>query len=158
MITEVFAFIPGYSNGYMVSSLGRVLSFKIEREAEVHIERNQAKQRAVPVDARQVRRGAGGEGEVMVEDPFYLEGKEFIFEYGKVELLPFDRLRKDEHGRTVASEQKAYRRERVVRCRDCVHGKAVEQIGCLLLDWHESVERPHNPDGFCAWGRRDDGD
>ena len=28
MLSELFAFIPGYSNGYMVSSLGRILSFK----------------------------------------------------------------------------------------------------------------------------------
>ena len=28
MLAELFAFIPGYSNGYMVSNLGRVLSFK----------------------------------------------------------------------------------------------------------------------------------
>lgn len=48
-----------------------------------------------------------------------LEGEEFIFKYGRLRLLPLDRLRKDELGDTIASEQKAHRRERVVRCRDC---------------------------------------
>lgn len=100
---------------------------------------------------------------MMTEDPFDLEGKEFIFEYGKVKLLPLDRLRKDEHGNTVATEQKAYRRERVVRCRDCAHAyQRGGGIYCsLFLRWGRNdnpVPLPVEPDGFCAWGSERDGE
>lgn len=85
----------------------------------------------------------------MTESPFDLEGKEFVFEYGKVELLPFDRLRKDEHGRTVATEQRAFRRERVVRCRNC--RRSFEERGEL---WCRGIVGPPiEPGGFCAWGK-----
>ena len=94
----------------------------------------------------------------MNDRPEYLEGKEFIFKYGRLRLLPLDQLHKDEFGGTIASEQKAYRRERVVRCRDCRHGEPMPlsfsaRLVCARLD-DMSVE----PDGFCAWGEPREGE
>lgn len=51
----------------------------------------------------------------MDESPTDLVGKEFIFEYGIDRILPPS----DKTGGVFATEQRAYRRERVVRCRDC---------------------------------------
>lgn len=53
----------------------------------------------------------------MVDNPSDLVGKEFIFEYGTERILPPS----DKTGGVFATEQRAYRRERVVRCRDCAH-------------------------------------
>ena len=50
----------------------------------------------------------------------------------------------------------------LVRCRDCVWGRAVESIGCIRLAdrMGDPCGRPtktlEDPDGHCAWGRRDD--
>lgn len=94
----------------------------------------------------------------MNDSPENLEGEEFIFKYGRLRLLPLDQLRKDEFGDTIASEQKAYRRERVVRCRDCKHAY---KEGTLCT--HFALQDDYNmsltpsfvePDGFCAWGER----
>lgn len=84
----------------------------------------------------------------MEDRPEYLEGKEFIFEYGPLRLLPLDQMRNDEFGDTIASEQRAYRRERIVRCRDC--RRSFEERGDL---WCRGIVGPPvEPDGFCAWG------
>lgn len=89
----------------------------------------------------------------MNDSPEYLEGKEFIFKYGRWSLLPLDRLRKDEFGNTIASEQNAYRRERIVRCRDC--RRSFEECGDL---WCRGIVGPPvEPDGFCAWGEEREG-
>lgn len=42
-------------------------------------------------------------------------------------------------------------REQVIRCRDCKYGRAIEDVGCILLEGACGQEI-HNPDGFCAWG------
>lgn len=89
----------------------------------------------------------------MDENPFDLVGKEFIFEYGRVELLPFDRLRKNEFGNTIASEQKACRRERIVRCRDCEHFRPPGKPDPARCSGVFAFVEP-DPDGFCAWGER----
>ena len=86
----------------------------------------------------------------MADSPEYLEGKEFIFQYGRLRLLPLDQLRKDEFGNTIASEQKAYRRERVTRCRDC---DFYEDGYCTLLEFAASGM----DNGFCAWGEPREG-
>lgn len=51
------------------------------------------------------------------------------------------------------------RRERVVRCRDCVHAyQRGGGIYCsLFLRWGRNdnpVPLPVEPDNFCAWGRK----
>lgn len=43
--------------------------------------------------------------------------------------------------------------EPIVRCKDCVWGKAVEQIGCLRFEDRGS-DGSKDPDGFCAWGEK----
>lgn len=89
----------------------------------------------------------------MEDRPEYLEGKEFIFEYGPLRLLPLDQMRKDEFGDTIATEQRAYRRERIVRCRDCKNYRPAEddehEDGCALA---YAYLFETSPDGFCAWG------
>lgn len=40
---------------------------------------------------------------------------------------------------------------RLVRCKECVWGKAVEQVGCVRFQDRGS-DGPKDPDGFCAWG------
>lgn len=42
----------------------------------------------------------------------------------------------------------------IVRCRDCKYGKALEYVGCIMLSWPEGVQKPKDPNGFCAWGER----
>ena len=84
----------------------------------------------------------------MAENPSDLVGKEFIFEYGVDRILPPS----DKTGGVFATEQRAYRRERIVRCRDCRHAEPMplafsDRLICAHLD-DMSVE----PDGFCAWG------
>lgn len=57
--------------------------------------------------------------------------------------------------------------EEIVRCCDCKHYMAVDEIfsdedditiyGCELLKWKGAsfgFEEPTDPDGFCAWGER----
>lgn len=97
----------------------------------------------------------------MCDSPENLEGEEFIFMYGRLRLLPLDQLRKDEFGDTIASEQKAYRRERVVRCRDCKHAYEADDAAKLecahFLQWDYYNDQPGHwyvePDGFCKWGK-----
>ena len=48
----------------------------------------------------------------MADNPSDLVGKEFIFEYGTDRILPPS----EKTGGVFATEQRAYRRERVVRC------------------------------------------
>ena len=84
----------------------------------------------------------------MDENPSDLVGKEFIFEYGVDRILPPS----DKTGGVFATEQRAYRRERVVRCRDCVYAGPCpladsEKLMCAFHD-----EMLVTPDGFCAWG------
>lgn len=99
-----------------------------------------------------IQRTQGGEGEVMAENPSDLVGKEFIFEYGLDRIIPPS----EKTGGVFATEQRAYRRERVVRCRDCAsyrpgHGvnlkpRCEKSIGTFVPE----------PDGFCAWGSEGD--
>ncbi len=79
----------------------------------------------------------------------YLEGKEFIFVYGVSRILPPS----EKTGGLFATEQRAYRRERVVRCRDCARAEPMpltfsDRLICAFLD-DMSVE----PDGFCSWAK-----
>ena len=78
----------------------------------------------------------------MADNPSDLVGKEFIFEYGVDRILPPS----DKTGGVFAIEQRAYRRELIVRCRDC--GMCGPDGFCDLLQRHVC------PDGFCAWGER----
>ena len=41
----------------------------------------------------------------------------------------------------------------IVRCKECVWGKAVEQIGCIRFEDRGS-DGLKDPDGFCAWGEK----
>lgn len=85
----------------------------------------------------------------MAESPSDLVGKEFIFEYGVDRILPPS----DKTGGVFATEQRAYRRERVVRCRDCKHWRRPtdrERSRCTgVMAFVEPT-----PNGFCAWGER----
>lgn len=84
----------------------------------------------------------------MADNPSDLVGKEFIFEYGVDRILPPS----DKTGGVFATEQRAFRRERVVRCRDC--RRSFEERGDL---WCRGIVGPPiEPDGFCAWGERRD--
>ena len=71
----------------------------------------------------------------MDENPSDLVGKEFIFEYGVDRIMPPS----DKNGGIFTIEQRAYRRERVVRCRDC--GRAYRRSGGVycssVLQWGE---------------------
>lgn len=59
-------------------------------------------------------------------------------------------------------------REEIVRCRDCEHAWNDESgnlrcIGYLVAPWDYYNDEPSDgeivpPDGFCAWGVREDGD
>lgn len=42
----------------------------------------------------------------------------------------------------------------LVRCKNCVWGKAVEQIGCLRFEDREDESGLKDPDGFCAWAEK----
>lgn len=42
----------------------------------------------------------------------------------------------------------------VVRCKDCVYGRAVEQIGYVRLVDRANPDGLTDPDGYCAWGER----
>lgn len=46
----------------------------------------------------------------------------------------------------------------VIRCRDCVWGRAVEQVGCVRLVDRANPDGLTDPDGYCAWARRRDGE
>ena len=89
----------------------------------------------------------------MADNPSDLVGKEFIFEYGVDRILPPS----DKTGGVFASEQKAYRRERIVRCRDCAHASPCpladsEKLMCAFHD-----EMLVNPGEFCSWGMEREG-
>ena len=83
----------------------------------------------------------------MHENPSDLVGKEFVFEYGVDRILPPS----ERTGGAFATKQRAYRRERVVRCRDCAMSSA---MGYLCERFRDDFGRPANvvPEGFCAWG------
>lgn len=85
----------------------------------------------------------------MADNPSDLVGKEFIFEYGVDRILPPS----DKTGGVFATEQRAYRRERIVRCRDCKNYRPAEddehEDGCALA---YAYLFETSPDGFCAWG------
>lgn len=90
----------------------------------------------------------------MDENPSDLVGKEFIFEYGVDRILPPS----DKTGGVFATEQRAYRREPVVRCRDCKYAESMQlafsdRLICAYFD-DMSVE----PEGFCAWGEPREGE
>lgn len=46
----------------------------------------------------------------------------------------------------------------VVRCKDCVWGRAVEQVGCVRLVDRANPDGLTDPDGYCAWARGRDGE
>ena len=85
----------------------------------------------------------------MADNPTDLVGKEFIFEYGVDRILPPS----DKTGDIFATEQRAYRRERVVRCRDCKHAITSYRDGLPRCAGPLVMEATLvSPDGFCAWG------
>lgn len=84
----------------------------------------------------------------MGENPSDLVGKEFIFEYGLDRILPPS----EKTGGTFALEQRAYRRERVVRCRDCVHWRRPSDRERSRCTGAMAFVEP-SPDGFCAWAK-----
>ena len=89
----------------------------------------------------------------MAENPSDLVGKEFIFEYGLDRILPPS----EKTGGVFATEQRAYRRERVVRCRDC---KFSTSMG-YQCEWFHGDYLTHAqvvPEGFCAWGEPREGE
>ena len=63
----------------------------------------------------------------------------------------------------LATDLRARRRERIVRCRDCKH--AYERGGELdcshFIQWDYYSDQPGHwpvePDGFCAWGEPREG-
>jgi len=72
----------------------------------------------------------------MDDNPSDLVGKEFIFEYGVDRILPPS----EKTGGVFATEQRAYRRERVVRCRDCAHWQkdpTADNMGVCWFFYHE---------------------
>lgn len=81
---------------------------------------------------------------------------EFIFEYGPDCIMPLS----EKTGGVFAIEQKAYRRERVTRCKDCKHAVEIcgtEKLNCVhFAQWDYYLDEPGEwlvePDGFCAWG------
>lgn len=81
----------------------------------------------------------------MSENPSDLVGKEFIFEYGTDRILPPS----EKTGGVFAIEQRAYRRERVVRCRDCKHAAPCASPDHLTCYRTETLV---TPGGFCSWG------
>ena len=84
----------------------------------------------------------------MAENPSDLVGQEFIFEYGVDRIMP-----PSEKTRGVfATEQRAYRRERVVRCRDCAHRYIERETFEAPVELCEKLCYMVEPDGFCAWG------
>lgn len=76
----------------------------------------------------------------MAENPSDLVGQEFIFEYGVDRIMPPS----EETGGVFATEQRCYRRERIVRCRNC---EFYEGGGCTLLDFSATDMDL----GFCKW-------
>ena len=90
----------------------------------------------------------------MAENPSDLVGKEFIFEYGLDRIMPPS----EKTGGIFAIEQRAYRRERVTRCRDCAHAhEHGGELDCShFAQWDYYSDEPGHwyvePDGFCAWG------
>ncbi len=42
----------------------------------------------------------------------------------------------------------------IVRCRDCVWGRAVEKVGCVRLVDRANPDGLTDPDGYCALGER----
>ena len=91
----------------------------------------------------------------MAENPSDLVGKEFIFEYGVDRIMPPS----EGTGGVFATEQRCYRRERVVRCRDCANAFASGgRFDCLhFAQWDYYNDCPGEwivePDGFCAWAK-----
>lgn len=66
----------------------------------------------------------------------------------------FERARERVAYRTDAGQWQLTN-EQIVRCKDCVWGKAVKQVGCVRFDDRGSYGlKTHNPYGFCAWGER----
>ena len=87
----------------------------------------------------------------MADNPSDLVGKEFIFEYGLDRILPPS----EKTGGVFATEQRAYRLERVVRCRDCKHAITSYRDGLPRCAGPLVMEATLvSPDGFCAWGER----
>ena len=48
---------------------------------------------------------------------------------------------------------KTFPDEPIVHCKECVWGKAVEQVGCIRFEDRGS-DGLKDPDGFCAWGKK----
>ena len=48
---------------------------------------------------------------------------------------------------------KTFPDEPIVHCKECVWGKAVEQVGCIRFE-DRGIKTPKDPDGFCAWGKK----
>lgn len=86
----------------------------------------------------------------MAENPGDSVGKEYIFKYGLDRIIPPS----EKTGGVFAIEQRAFRRERVTRCRDCVN--SFSRSFCMCCGYFSNFEDGYYvvvaPDGFCAWG------
>lgn len=85
----------------------------------------------------------------MADNPSDLVGKEFIFEYGVDRILPPS----DKTGGVFATEQRAFRRERVVRCRDCAMSQRLGRVLYCMRPLDGGGCSKVTEDGFCAWGK-----
>ena len=75
-----------------------------------------------------------------------------MIEYGYGDYVAYDPgYREPEIGRVTRARRQAFPGEPIVRCKECVWGKAVEQIGCIRFEDRGS-DGLKDPDGFCAWG------
>lgn len=46
----------------------------------------------------------------------------------------------------------------LITCKDCKYGKAIARIGCIMFSHVDPRLQPKDPDGFCAWAERRDGE
>ena len=77
-----------------------------------------------------------------------------MIEYGYRDYVAYDPgYREPEIGRITMARRQTFPGEPIVRCKECVWGKAVEQIGCIRFEDRGS-DGLKDPDGFCAWGEK----
>lgn len=53
----------------------------------------------------------------------------------------------------LSIQDTTYHTSKLVRCKDCVWGKAVDQVGCVRFE-DSGSDGLKDPDGFCAWGEK----
>ena len=77
-----------------------------------------------------------------------------MIEYGYGDYVAYDPgYREPEIGRVTRARRQTFPGESIVRCKECVWGKAVEQIGCIRFEDRGS-DGLKDPDGFCSWGEK----